>query len=328
VTSDGPPRHQPPRLLDRVRLEARRRHYSRRTEQSYAAWVRRFVLFHGKRHPQEMGAGEVVAFLSHLATEGDVTASTQNQALSALVFLYRHVLDRELEGLDAAVRASRPSVLPVVLGREEVRAVLSHLHGTHRLQAGLLYGGGLRLLECLRLRVKDLDLDRSQISVRQGKGRLDRATTLPRSLRRDLERHLGSLRDLHRRDLGHGYAGVPLPGALALKYPGAAREWGWQWVFPASRLVQERRSGRWLRFHQHPTALQRAVKRAATEARLGKRVTCHSFRHSFATHLLESGSDIRTVQQLLGHRDVKTTMIYTHVLDRGPLGVTSPADRL
>ena len=328
LPSDLPPIAKPPRLLDRVRLAARLRHYSPRTEESYVAWVRRFILFHDKRHPKDMGAAEVIAFLSHLAVQRRVSASTQNQALGALVFLYRHVLDRELEGLDSAVRASRQRPLSVVLSRDEVRHVLDRLHGTARLQATLLYGAGLRLMECLRLRVKDLDFERGQLVVRQGKGRRDRATTLPSRLREPLERHLRSVRDLHRRDLQQGYAGVPLPDALALKYPNAAREWSWQSVFPASRLTRDPRLGRLVRYHLHPTALQRAVKEAQRQTGIPKRITCHSFRHSFATHLLEDGSDIRTVQELLGHRDVRTTMIYTHVLDRGPLGVRSPADRL
>ncbi len=318
----------PPKLLDRVRLAVRRRHLSDRTEDSYVAWVRRFILFHGKRHPKDLGAPEVVAFLSHLAVDDRVGPTTQNQARAAIVFLYRHVLDRTLEGLDAATRAKQTRPLPVVLSRDEVRSVLEQLHGAKRLQATLLYGGGLRLIECLRLRVKDLDLDRSQLTVRQGKGRRDRVTTLPRRLREPLEHHLGAVRDLHRRDLACGYAGVPLPDALERKYPTARREWGWQWVFPASRLFSDPRSGERVRYHLHPTVLQRAVKQAARRAGIAKRVTCHTFRHSFATHLLEDGASIRTVQELLGHRDLKTTMIYTHVLDRGPLGVSSPADRL
>jgi integron integrase len=314
--------------LDRVRSAARRRHYSHRTEQSYVAWVRRFILFHGKRHPKDMGAAEVVAFLSDLAVRGRVAASTQNQALSSLLFLYRHVLDRELEGLDATVRAQVGRALPVVLSRDEVRTVLGHLHGLRRLQVTLMYGAGLRLMECLRLRVKDLDFARWQLAIRQGKGRRDRMTTLPRRLRGPLERHLVEVRRLHQRDLEQGYGEVLLPYALGQKHPTAARDWMWQWVFPAARLAPDPRSDRFARHHQHPTVLQRAVKQAARKAGIPKRVTCHTFRHCFATHLLEDGADIRTVQVLLGHRDLKTTMIYTHVLDRGPLGVSSPADRL
>jgi integron integrase len=328
VPAEPPAIRYPPKLLDRVRIAARRRHYSLRTEQSYVGWVRRFILFHDKRHPKDMGAAEVVAFLSDLAVRGRVSASTQNQALSALLFLYRHVLDRELEGLDTTVRSKVGRALPVVLTREEVRSVLAHLHGTRRLKCTLLYGAGLRLLECLRLRVKDVDFSRSQLTIRQGKGRRDRMTTLPRRLRGPLERHLVEVRRLHQRDLEQGYGEVPLPDALGRKYPTAARDWRWQWVFPAARLARDPRSGRLARHHQHPTVLQRAVRQAAERARIPKRVTCHTFRHSFATHLLEDGADIRTVQELLGHRDLRTTMIYTHVLDRGPLGVSSPADRL
>ena len=318
----------PPKLLDRLRLAIRRRHLSYRTEESYVAWARRFILFHGKRHPKDMGAPEVVAFLTHLAVEKNVGSVAQNQALSALVFLYRHVLDRELEGLDAAARAKRSRPLPVVLSRDDVSSVLEQLHGSKRLQATLLYGAGLRLMECLRLRVKDLDPGRAQLTVRQGKGRRERVTTLPRRLREPLERHLAAVRDLHRRDLGEGYAGVPLPDALERKYPSARREWAWQWVFPASRLTRDLRSDQLVRYHQHPTVLQRAVKQATRRSGIAKRVTCHTFRHSFATHLLEDGTDIRTVQELLGHRDLKTTMIYTHVTKTGPYGVKSPADRL
>jgi len=327
-TTPRPPLGRPPKLLDRVRLEARRRHLSHRTEQSYVAWVRRFVLFHAKRHPRDMAEPEVVDFLSHLAAEGGVSASTQSQALAALVFLYRHVVGRELEGLGEAARARRTRPLPVVLSRDEVRAVLAALEGVHRLQATLLYGGGLRLMECLRLRVKDVDPKRGQITVRQGKGRRDRRAPLPRRVREPLARHLAGVRDLHRRDLAAGFAGVRLPDALERKYPGARREWGWQWVFPASRLTDDQRTGERLRHHLHSTATQRAVRGAAARAGIAKRVTCHTFRHSFATHLLEDGADIRTVQELLGHRDVKTTMIYTHVLGTGPLSVSSPADRL
>jgi integron integrase len=310
-----------------VRDIARLRHLSRRTEQAYVGWIRRFILYHGKRHPNEMGAHEVVQFLTHLAVGRDVGATTQSQALSALLFLYRDVLDRELQGLEASVRARRTRGLPVVLSRDEVRAVLRQIEGTHRLVAALLYGSGLRLLECLQLRVKDLDFDRRQLVVRQGKGRRDRHTPLSRKLRPALERHLERVRAVHEGDRQRGI-GVWLPGALEIKYPSAVLEWGWYWVFPARRTLVDRRSGAILRHHLHETAVQRSVKEAARKAGLAKRVTCHSLRHSFATHLLEDGSDIRTVQELLGHRDVSTTMIYTHVLERGPLGVTSPADRL
>ncbi len=294
------PIQQPPKLLDRVRTAIRRRHLSERTEASYVGWIRRFILFHDKRHPRDMGAPEVVAFLSHLAVEQRVSPTTQNKALAALLFLYRHVLDRELEGLDAAVRARRTRPLPVVLSRDDVRRVLEQLHGTKRLQATLLYGSGLRLIECLRLRIKDLEPDRALIVVRQGKGRRERTAPFPRRLREPLQRHPEGVRDLHRRNLASGYTGVLLPDALGRKYENAPRDWGWQWVFPASRLFRDPRSGARLRHHLHPTVLQRAVKQAASRAGIPKRVTCHSFRHSFATHLLEDGSDIRTVQELLG----------------------------
>jgi len=318
----------PPRLLDQVRHALRRRHYSLRTEESYVAWIRRFILFHGKRHPREMGSPEVVAFLSDLAVRGRVSASTQNQALSALLFLYRSVLDRELGDLDSTVRARAPRRLPVVLSRDEVRALLAHLEGTHRLMATLLYGAGLRLLECARLRVRDVDFGRRQLVVRDGKGRRDRPALLPQGTVPDLRRHLGAVRRLHDRDLARGLGRVYLPDALERKYPKDAGRWEWQWVFPSSRLSPDPRTGALRRHHSHESSLQRAVRRAATEARIPKRVSCHTLRHSFATHLLEDGSDIRTVQDLLGHRELRTTMIYTHVLDLGPRGVRSPADRL
>ena len=318
----------PPRLLDRVHQAARLRHMSRRTEQAYRDWIRRFILFHGKRHPDEMGAAEVVAFLSDLAVRGDVSASTQNQALSALLFLYRGVLRRELDGLDSAVRARRPTRLPVVLSRDEVRALLAGLTPPHRLVATLLYGGGLRLLEALRLRVKDVDFQRHQICVREPKGGRDRAVPLPQVAEAPLRRHLVAIRRLHEGDLAEGVVGVPLPGRLAAKYPNAPREWAWQWLFPATRPGLDSATGRSFRHHLHETAVQRAVKLGAARARIAKPVSCHTLRHSFATHLLEDGADIRTVQELLGHRELRTTMIYTHVLEQGPLGVRSPADRL
>ncbi len=323
----GPP-PAAPRLLDRVRQAMRLRHMSPRTEEAYVSWIRRFILFHDKRHPDEMGAREVVAFLSDLAVRGRVSASTQNQALAGILFLYRDVLDRELEGLDSAVRARRPERLPVVLSRAEVRRVLAELTGVHRLVVTLLYGGGLRLLEALRLRVKDLDFERQQILVREPKGGRDRVAPLPHILERGLKQHLVDVHQTFEADRAEGLRGPVLPGDLAAKYPNAPREWVWQWVFPATRIGVNETTGRRFRHHLHETAIQRAVKRAAQQSRVPKRISCHTFRHSFATHLLEDGADIRTIQQLLGHRELRTTMIYTHVLQQGPLGVRSPADRL
>ncbi len=327
----APPGHQGPRprrLLDQLRHAIRSRHLSLRTETAYVAWARRFILFHDKRHPRELGAAEVAAFLSHPATAQGVSAATQNQATSALLFLYRELLGRDLDMPHGVARPKRKPVLPVVLSRDEVRAVLGALEGTQRLVATVLYGGGLRLMEALRLRVKDLDFDRGQLLVRRGKGGRDRRAPLARSLAPDLRAHLETVRMRHQRDLAEGVRAVRLPGALGRKLPGAATEWGWHWVFPASRLTPDTGTGELLRHHLHQTSVQRAVRDAARRTGLAKRVTCHTFRHSFATHLLESGTDIRTVQELLGHRELKTTMIYTHVLDQGPLGVRSPADHL
>jgi integron integrase len=321
-----PPAPKAPRLLDRVRAAVRARHYSQRTEQAYVAWIRRYILFHGKRHPSEMGARELTEYLSALAVEGNVAASTQNQALSALLFLYREVLRQDLPWLDDVVRARRPGRLPVVLTREEVRAVLRQLRGTPRLMAILMYGSGLRLLECARLRVKDVDFGRHQIVVRTGKGDKDRVTTLPAVITADLTQHLELVKKQHDLDLRHGAGWVELPWALARKYPNAGREWAWQWVFPATRIYVDRETGERRRHHLHESVVQRAVKDAVRHAGIPKRATCHTLRHSFATHLLEDDRDIRTVQELLGHRDVSTTMIYTHVLNRGPAGVRSPAD--
>ena len=317
-----------PRLLDRLRAACRLRHYSLRTEQAYVGWARRYVRFHDLTHPDEMGATEVVAFLSDLAVHREVAASTQNQARAALVFLYEEVLGRELEGLDAAVRARTPVHLPVVLTRDEVRALIAHLDREHELVARLLYGSGLRIFECLRLRVKDVDAPRRQIVVRSGKGDRDRATLFPRSLEEPLAAQLLRARTLYEMDRRDGRSGVKLPAALARKYPNAGLAWGWQWVFPSRRLSTDPRTATQRRHHLHVSGPQRAIRRAAIRAGIEKRVTAHTLRHSFATHLLESGSDIRTVQSLLGHRDLKTTMIYTHVLDRGPMGVRSPADDL
>jgi integron integrase len=317
-----------PRLLDRVREALRLRHYSRRTEDAYVAWIRRYILFHDKRHPADMGAPELTAFLSSLAVRGRVAASTQNQALSALLFLYREVLEFDVPWLDGVVRAKRPQRLPVVLTRDEVRAVLRPLNGVPRLMASLLYGSGLRLLECCRLRVQDIDFATNQIVVRAAKGDKDRVTVLPAAIKPDLARHLERVHEQHRRDVESGAGWVELPTALARKYPNAGREWVWQWVFPATRLYRERATGQLRRHHLHESVLQRIVKDAVRRAGIAKRATPHTLRHSFATHLLEDGRDIRTVQELLGHRDVTTTQIYTHVLNRGPSGVRSPMDSL
>lgn len=324
----GPADAPKPRLLDRVRGAIRARHYSRRTEKAYVAWIRRYIFFHGKRHPADMGAAEITRFLTSLAVDGNVAASTQNQALSALLFLYREVLGQDVPWLDDLVYAKRPHHLPVVLTREEVLAVLGEIHGVPRLMAVLLYGAGLRLLECARLRVKDIDFARNQIVVRAGKGDKDRLTMLPVAIKADLIRHLELARRQHQIDLQAGAGWVELPWALGRKYPNAGREWPWQWVFPATRIYVDRMTGQRRRHHLHESVLQRAVKIAALRAGVAKRVSCHTFRHSFATHLLEDAYDIRTVQELLGHHDVKTTQIYTHVLNRGPGAVRSPADRI
>lgn len=316
-----------PRLLDQVRHVLRRKHYSIRTEEAYVAWVRRFVLFHDKRHPRELGAAEVESFLTHLAVAGEVAASTQNQAYSALLFLYTEVLQQPFERPVVAARARQPQRMPTVLTREETQAVLSALSGVHQLMAKLLYGSGLRLLECLRLRVKDIDMPQHQLIVRDGKGGKDRVTMLADSLIPPLTEHLARVRLLHEQDTRNGYGHVFLPNALARKLPHAPREWRWQYVFPAERLSSDPRSGVVRRHHADESGLQKAVRRATELANINKRVSCHTFRHSFATHLLEDGYDIRTVQELLGHQDVKTTMIYTHVLNRGGRGVRSPLDR-
>jgi integron integrase len=316
----------PPRLLDRLRAALRARHYSLRTEQSYVAWVKRFVVFHGKRHPDGMGEPEINAFLSSLATQGRVAASTQNQALSALLFLYRRVLEKPFPEMTTLVRARRPARLPVVLTRDEVRRVLARLFGEPRLVANLLYGSGLRLLEALRLRVKDVDLSRNEILVRDGKGQKDRVTMLAAALKPDLAAHLRAVRDLHEAEVARGGGDVELPDGIRIKYPAAAKSWPWQYVFPAARESTDPRSGEVRRHHLPETAVQRAVKRAAGLAGVTKHASCHTLRHSFATHLLESGYDIRTIQELLGHRDVATTMIYTHVLNSGGRGVRSPLD--
>lgn len=315
-----------PRLLDLVRGVLRRKHYSIRTEQSYVDWIRRFILFHGKRHPAQMDKADVTAFLTHLAVQRNVAASTQNQALSAVLFLYRDVLEVELGWVEGFERAKRPARLPVVLTPAEARAVLAQLEGTKWLMAGLLYGCGLRLMECLRLRVKDVDFGYGQVLVRDGKGAKDRVTMLPAAIVEPLKAHLVKVRTLHQRDLEAGYGEVRLPHALERKYPRAAREWVWQYVFPSRKLSTDPRSGAVRRHHLDEDVLQRAVKEASRNANVRKPVSCHAFRHSFATHLLENGYDIRTVQELLGHADVSTTMIYAHVMNKGGRGVKSPLD--
>ncbi len=316
---------EPPKLLDRVRIAIRTRHYSPRTEEAYVMWIRRYILFHGKRHPSSMGADEVNAFLSHLAVDRTVSVSTQNQALAALLFLYRHVLAEPLPWIDEIVRAQRPDRLPVVLTIEEVRQVLAEVAPPARLVVKLLYGSGLRLLEALTLRVKDVDFARGQLAVRDPKWKHDRTTMLPNAVTAELHEQIVHARLVHQEDLACGWGEVWLPEAIARKIPTAALDHRWQWVFPATRRWRDR-EGREGRHHLHETVVQRAVSHAASSSGIDKRVTCHTFRHSFATHLLERGQDIRTVQELLGHRDVSTTMIYTHVLRHGARGVRSPLD--
>ncbi len=316
-----------PKLLDRVRDKLRVNHYSLRTEQTYLDWIKRFILFHGKRHPKDMGALEVEAFLTHLAVAGKVSASTQNQAKSALLYLYREVLEIQLPWLDNVTQAKAPKRLPVVLTVAEVQAVLSGLKGTHLLIASLLYGGGMRLMEALRLRVKDVDFARHEIVIREGKGFKDRVTMLPESVAASLKAHLVKVKALHDEDLTQGFGEVYLPFALDKKYPNAGREWGWQYVFPSRNLSVDPLSGKTRRHHVDEKGVQRAVKQAVRDAGLVKPATPHTLRHSFATHLLQNGYDIRTVQELLGHSDVSTTMIYTHVLNKGGKGVVSPLDR-
>ena len=315
-------------LLGDLRRVLRARHYSLRTERAYVGWVRRFVRFSGVRHPRELGSAEVTAFLTDLAVRRHVSAATQNQALAALLFLYREVLDCRLGWLDGLVRARRAARLPTVLSPAEVKAVLEHLAGVPHLVGWMLYGGGLRLQEGLRLRVKDVEPHRGRIVVREAKGGRDRVTTFPEGLRDAFGRHLEKVKEQFLRDAANPAYAVPLPDALARKFPKAGREWPWQWVFPATRRYRDRRTGLVHRHHLHPTVMQRAFRQAVLASGLSQRATCHTLRHSFATHLIERGQDIRTVQALLGHKDVRTTMIYTHVLNRPGLGVRSPADEL
>jgi integron integrase len=323
-----PPTAPNPKLLDQVRQAIRTRQYSDRTEKAYVHWIKRFIFFHNKRHPAEMGEAEIGRFLSALATDLHVSASTQNQALNALLFLYREILKKEIGYVNGVIRAKRPHRLPVVLTRQEIRSILGCLNGSDWLMAMLLYGAGLRLMECSRLRIKDIDFTGNQIVVRAGKGDKDRHTMLPTAMREPLSKYLDLIKRQHQRDLERGLGRVTLPDALERKYPNAGKEWGWQWVFPAASHFTDRVTGERRRHHVHESVLQKAVKEAVQRAGVPKPASPHTFRHSFATHLLEDGYDIRTVQELLGHRDVSTTMIYTHVLNRGGKGVFSPADRL
>jgi integron integrase len=320
--------HTGPKLLERVRAALRVRHYSPRTEKAYVQWIRRYIIHHDRRHPRELSHEHVSAFLSHLASHDQVSASTQNQAAAALLFLYREILGQPVEWFAGVVRAKRPQRLPVVLNRQEVAALLARLSGPAHLMASLLYGSGLRLQECVRLRVKDVDFQRHQLLIRDGKGRKDRTVPLPSACSNSLAAHLARVRQQHLDDLRDGCGAVQVPDALQRKYPGAPTDWPWQWVFPAARHYAEPVTGERRRHHQHESVVQRAVHRAVRAAGLTKLATCHTLRHSFATHLLESGYDIRTIQELLGHTDVSTTMIYTHVLQRGGLGVRSPLDDL
>ena len=316
------------KLLDQVRNVIRKKHYSIRTEQAYVDWVRRYILFHKKHHPKDMGEKEISQFISHLATDRRVASSTQNQALNAIVFLYKRVLNIELGDFGHMERAKKPEKLPTVMARKEVNQVLSSMSGINQLMAKLLYGCGLRLMECVRLRVKDIDFEQNHIIVRDGKGMKDRSTMLPEQLKPLLIEHLEGVRIMHKQDLKNRLGEVYLPFALERKYPNAAKEWGWQYVFPSEKISKDPRSGKMRRHHVSESALQRAVQKAARKADLTKHVSPHTFRHSFATHLLEGGYDIRTVQELLGHKDVSTTMIYTHVINKGGMGVQSPLDTL
>ena len=326
--SSLPAERSEPRLLEQVRNAVRRRHYSYRTEQAYLHWIKRYIYFHGKKHPRDLGPDEVTAFLTHLARDRHVSASTQNQALSSLLFLYGQVLDIKLPWMDGIERAKRPIRVPVVLTIDEVRALLARLEGTKWMMASLLYGAGLRLRECLKLRVKDVDFGYRQITVRDGKGGKDRMTMLPAAVIEPLRSHLARVQSLHERDLTEGYGEVEMPFALDRKYPNAGRQWGWQFVFPSRKLSTDPRSGVIRRHHVYDDVLPRAIGQSARAAGIAKPVGSHTLRHSFATHLLAAGHDIRTVQELLGHSDVSTTMVYTHVLNKGGRGVSSPLDRI
>ena len=317
-----------PKLLDQVRNLIRAKHYSLRTEEAYVGWIRQFILFHEKRHPKDMGENEISAFLTHLAVKRNVAASTQNQAFNALLFLYRNVLGMEFGVLDNVTRAKKPRKLPVVFTKEEIKEIITQLEGYKWIMAQLMYGAGLRVMECVRLRVKDIDFGYRQIIVRSGKGNKDRVTMLPEIASDPLKRHLEKVKAIHERDIKAGFGTVHLPYALSRKYKNADRSWAWQYAFPASKRAIDPRSGIERRHHIHESVIQRAVKQAIRSAKIPKTGNCHALRHSFATHLLEAGYDIRTVQDLLGHKDVSTTMIYTHVLNKGGRGVKSPVDML
>lgn len=315
-----------PKLLTQVRNILRMKHYSYRTEKTYIHWIKRFIFFNNKRHPDLLGEKEINAFLSHLAVKEQVSASTQDLALNSIVFLYKQVLQKDMGDFGAFIRAKKPKHIPVVLTQNEVKLILSHIHGVAWLMVSLLYGSGLRHIECLRLRVKDIDFGYHQIIVRDGKGSKDRVTVLPEKLIKPLSLQLNKAKLLHQEDLENGFGSVALPDSLSKKYPNAPYEWKWQYVFPSVKLSIDPRSGVKRRHHLHQTLLPRKIRKAAQKAHVNKRITTHTFRHSFATHLLENGYDIRTVQELLGHKDVRTTMIYTHVLNRGGRGVKSPLD--
>jgi integron integrase len=316
------------KLLDLVRTELRVRHMSIRTEQAYVGWIKRYILYYQKKHPNLMGPSEICQYLSYLAVKGNVSAATQNQALNALIFLYREILKIDLNEIGKYVRAKQIKKLPVVLSPTEVEQVFSHMYGVYAIMVGLLYGSGLRLMECVRLRVKDIDFKYKNIVVRDGKGNKDRVTILPQIYAEPLKLHLKKVQIIHQQDLLAGFGDVFLPHALERKFVGAGREWKWQYVFPASHLSQDPRSDKKRRHHLSESILQKMVRRAVKESDITKQASCHSFRHSFATHLLENGYDIRTVQSLLGHKDVRTTMIYTHVLQRGAMAVRSPVDKM
>jgi integron integrase len=317
-----------PKLLTQLSQAIRSRHYSRKTEATYIYWIKRFIFFHHVRHPQEMAEPEINAFLTNLAVKEHVSASTQNQALCAIIFLYKHVLNRKIGDIGEVIRAKQSRYAPVVLTKDEAKAVVSHLSGDKKLMVSLMYGTGLRLMECLRLRVQDIDFSRNEITVRDGKGAKDRITMIPELLKEHLRQHLVKVKSIHENDIKDGWGYVQMPYALDRKYPNATRDWRWQWVFPQEKRWKNTKTGEQGRHHVHETLLQKAVKESVMQTGIAKRIGCHTFRHSFATHLLENGYDIRTIQELLGHKDVSTTMIYTHVLSKGGHGVRSPFDGL